>query len=87
MRHANPLMHLRRLRAARVLQEILGAEKEIVRACMLGVSRALVARWLSQGAVDKNPVPLAVLWALDDETFERLVEAVRADRLAQIGGR
>ena len=83
----NPLMRLRRIRAVRTLATILEGEKEIVRACMLGVSRALVAKWLSKDAVDRNPAPLALLWALDDETFDRFVDAVRADRRAQSEGK
>lgn len=84
---ANPLMHLRRCRAARVFSAFLALEKTTVRAALLGVSEALVAMWVDAAMVDRKPVPLAVLWALDEEGFERLVEAVRADREAQREGR
>lgn len=45
------------------------------------------ARWLSPMAVDKNPAPLALLWAVDDDEFESLYVAIRADRRALREGR
>ncbi len=81
------LMHVRRVSAATAFAEVLRDEKEIVRASMLNVSRARVAQWMSVEQVDRSPAPLAVLYALDDEKFEQLVEHIRADRDAKAGGR
>jgi hypothetical protein len=81
--HANPVLQLRRERVAVMLGEVFGDVKQIAIAAEFGVSRALAMRWMDIEAVDKNPAPLALLIALDEESFERVVEALRAERAAE----
>lgn len=78
----NPLMHARRERVAAVLRRLFGDQKQIAMAACFGVSRTLALRWLDQGAVDRNPAPLALLLAVDDESFEVMVSALRDERAA-----
>lgn len=85
--HANPAMHVRRLRVAALLHSLFGEEKQVALAAIFGVSRTLALRWLDAEMVDKNPAPLALLHAVDEETFERIVDALRRDRAAARDGR
>jgi len=81
--HANPVLQMRRERTAVVLGQVFGAVKQVALAAEFGVSRALANRWLDVGCTDKNPAPLALLLALDEESFERVIEALRAERAAE----
>jgi hypothetical protein len=81
--HANPVLQIRRERVAVMLTALFGDVKQIAIAAEFGVSRTLALRWMNIAAVDKNPAPLALLLALDEESFERAVDALRAERAAE----
>lgn len=83
----NPAMHERRVRVVSLLVRLFGEEKQIALAAMFGVSRTLALRWLDLEMVDKNPAPLALLLTVDEESFERVVAELRADRAAMRDGR
>ncbi len=85
--HANPAMHARRHRVVALLRDLFGDEKQIAVAAVFGVSRTLALRWMDADAVDRNPAPLALLYAVDEQTFEAIVAALRSDRAAMREGR
>ncbi len=78
--HANPVLHARRLRVCALLRRLYGEDKQVALAAKFGVSRTLAMRWLEDAMVDKNPAPLAILYAVDEESFEEIVRALRTDR-------
>jgi len=69
-----------RQRAAELLLEVFGAEKHEWVAAIFGVSRALAMRWLRREDVQGGSAPLALLLALDEDSFERVVERFRRER-------
>lgn len=81
----NPMLLTRRLAVAAMLDRLFGAEKQTVRAAAFGVSATLAGRWLREEprVVLKNPAPLAMLLALDEESFERTIDALRVERLRE----
>lgn len=88
-RGPNPWLQKLRARAQQVLIGRYAGEKRAVSAFsrMVGASRSLIVKWLDPKEVDQHPVPLAMLWAVDDDEFESLYVVIRADRRAMREGR
>jgi hypothetical protein len=71
------MLGLRR-RAAEILREIFAAEKQEWRAAIFSVSRALANRWLDPE--ETASAPLALLLAVDEDSFEVIVARLRRER-------
>lgn len=82
---ASPALQRAREQTAIVLSLAL-CEKEAAIAAGFGVSPRAVSRWLNPEMSDVRPAPLALLLAVDDTQFERVVGMLRAARSATKGG-
>lgn len=83
----NPWLQVLRARAQEVLRRRVDVEGASAFGRLIGASRALVIKWLDPTEVDQHPIPLALLWAVDDDEFESLYVVIRADRRSLREGR
>lgn len=83
----NPWLQALRARAQETVRRRVDVEGASAFSRLIGASRALVLKWLDPTEVDQHPIPLALLWAVDDDEFESLYVAIRADRRALREGR
>lgn len=76
--NANQVLKSLKERAARVLRSC--GVKQYGLAFAMNVGTTLVARWFNEKLVCERPAPLAVMLAVRDDEFERLVVDLRRDR-------